>query len=107
MPRVNKDNGNMIDLPDDVLPSNEELKGDMRLLAEVIGVRLVLKVSQVFGGTSLRIRTMGEWLRRYRNRCMRQEYDRGDITVIALARKYKISERQAYNVLGVPDSENR
>ncbi|MHB1183375.1 MAG: Mor transcription activator family protein [Desulfobulbia bacterium] len=107
---------NIIELPDDALPDISELEGDLRLLAEdlavatkdkVAGVRLALFVSQRLGGTPLRLYTGRKWILRHRDKCMRRDYDRGNITVVALARKYNMCERQAYNVLGQADPDTR
>ena len=96
----------IIDLPDDALPTIEELSGDLRLLAEIIDVRSALRVAQVIDGTPLRIYSGRSWVRRLRDNCMRREYDKG-VTVIALARKYSISERQVYNILGQAGVDKR
>jgi Mor family transcriptional regulator len=97
------DDDDIIELPDDALPDIEELAGDLRLLAEIVGVKLALLVAQRLGGTPLRIATGRKWVLRRRNKMMRAEYDRGGITVVDLARKYRVGERQAYNILGSPD----
>ena len=97
----------IIELPDDALPDLSELQGDLRLLAEIVGVRLALVVAQRLGGTPLRIVTGKKWLLRWRDRCMRRDYDRGSITVVELARKYSMSDRQAYNILGQAEPDTR
>ena len=106
----------IIELPDDALPEISELSGDLRLLAEVLaeatgdtiaGVRLALVVAQRLGGTPLRIVTSKKWVLRHRDRCMRRDYDRGNITVVGLARKYRVCERQAYNILGQAEPDTR
>jgi len=38
---------------------------------------------------------------------MRRDYDRGNITVVELARKYHMTDRQAYNILGKADPDTR
>ncbi|MHB8808945.1 MAG: Mor transcription activator family protein [Desulfobulbaceae bacterium] len=110
------DMDNIIELPDDALPDISELKGDLRLLAEVLaeatgdkiaGVRLALVVAQKLGGTPLRIVTGKKWVLRWRDKCMRRDYDRGNITVVALARKYHLTDRQVYNILGQADPDTR
>ena len=110
------DQDNIIELPDDALPDISELRGDLRLLAEVLaeatgdkiaGVRLALVVAQQLGGTPLRIVTGKKWILAWRNRCMRRDYDRGNITVVELARKYHMTDRQAYNILGKADPDTR
>ncbi len=97
----------VIELPDDALPSLEELRGDLRLLAEIVGVRLALRVAQVVDGTPLRIYGGRRWVRRYRDRLMRKECDAGEITVVDLARRYSLTERQTYNILGKAEPDER
>ncbi len=89
-----------VKLPDSVLPAIEDLNGDLRLLAEIVGVRDALRVAQAAGGTPLRLYGGHRLIRRLRDRAMRAEYDAGGITVVDLARKYGIGERQAYYILG-------
>ena len=101
------DGQNVIELPDDALPAVEELRGDLRLLAEIVGVKLALRVAQVVDGTPLRIYGGRRWVRRFRDRSMRHECDVGGITVVDLARKYGVSERQAYNILGQAEPDER
>lgn len=88
------------DIPDTFLPKVAELKGDLQVLAENVGVRLALQISDLFDGTPARFYGHRQWIVRWRDHQMRNEYDHGDISVVALARKYGISERQAYNILG-------
>ncbi len=95
-------------LPDDALPSLEELTGDLRLLAETIGdVRIALEVAQLIGSTPLRLTGVKKWRLRHRNRCMRKEYDRGNISGVDLARKYKVGDRQVWNILGSGEPDER
>jgi Mor family transcriptional regulator len=101
------DNDDIIELPDDALPEIEELAGDLRLLAEIVGVKPALIVAQRLGGTPLRIPTGRKWILRWRNKMMRAEADRGGITVVDLARKYRLSERQTYNILGSVDEPSK
>ncbi len=98
---------NIIKLPADALPELTELHGDLKLLAEIVGVEKALIVSQVTDGTALRIYGGRRWVRRYRDQCIRREYDQGDITVIDLARKHALSERQIYNILGKAEPDDR
>ena len=94
-------------LPEEALPDIEELSGDLRLLAEVVGVRLALRISELFGGTPVRLYGHDRYLRRLRDKEMRAEYDRGNISVVDLARKYGVSERHTYNILGMEPGEDR
>lgn len=95
------------DLPDDAMPKIEELSGDLRILAELVGVRQALEISELFDSTPARLYSHDRWKRRWRDRQMRAEYDRGGISVVDLARKYNMSERQAYNILGMEPGEDK
>jgi len=100
----------IIELPDDALPAIEELDGDMRLVAETIGVRLALRLAQVFHGTSINLYKWKKWTRRHRDKCIRRDYDTGRYTGVELARKYFIGQRQVWNILGraeAPVKEDR
>ncbi len=88
------------DLPDEALPDINELKGDLHMLAEKIGVRAALRVSEVFAGTPANLGGTRRYLVRWRDKQMRMEYDKGGISVAQLARKYGISDRHTYNILG-------
>lgn len=96
----------VIELPDDALPELDKLSGDLRLLAELVGVGMALRIAQAFGGTPIRIYGVGKWLRRHRDRCIRRDSDNG-LSAVALGRKYRLSERQIWNILGTPEPEER
>ncbi|HHO49273.1 MAG TPA: hypothetical protein ENN06_12630 [Desulfobacteraceae bacterium] len=93
----------IVELPDDALPGINELDGDLRLLAEIIGVRQAIRVAQVFNGTAIRIYGGKKWVRRHRDRCARRDYDSGNYTGVELARRYRVSERQIWNILGATE----
>lgn len=97
----------IIDLPDEALPAIEELPGDLRLLAEIVGVRMALVVAQRIGGTHLRVPSLKPWVRRIRDRWMRRTYDQGGITVVELARRVRLGERQTYVILGQAEPDER
>ena len=97
--------GNIIFLPDDALPDIEELTGDLRLLAELIGVEKALLVGQFFHGTPIRIWGVQKFVRRYRDRCIRRDSE--SMTNVALARKYKLTDRQIINITGKPEPDER
>lgn len=95
--------GNTFDiknLPDDALPALDTLSGDTRVVAEVVGVRGALLLAQKFDGTPIRIWGFRRWLRFYRDRCMREEYDKGGIAGVDLFRKYCVSESWGWKILG-------
>ena len=94
-------------LPDDALPAIDDLGGDMRMLAELAGVRLALRISELFGGTPLQLYGHRKWIIRYRDAVIRAEYDAGGISAVALARKYGISDRHIWNILGQAPVDDR
>jgi len=94
-------------LPDEALPAVVELKGDLRMLAEKVGVRLALQISELFDGTPARLYGHRRWLVVWRDRQIRAEYDKGGVSVVDLARKYGLSERHVYNILGQEPGEDR
>ena len=94
-------------LPEEAMPDVTELSGDLRMLAELVGVRLALQISELFDGTSARFYGHHRLLRGWRDKQMRGEYDSGGISVVDLARKYGVSERQAYNILGQEPVDER
>jgi len=94
-------------LPDEALPALDELTGDLRLLAERFGVRLALQISALFDSTPARLYGHDRWVRKWRDKQMRAEYDRGGISIVALARKFGVSERHAYNILGLEPGEDK
>lgn len=103
---MTEDQQHIIDLPEDALPEITELTGDLRLLADLIGVKLALLVAQAVGGTMLRIPKADRWIRRHRDKCMRRDFD-NDMSGTAVARKYKLGERQTWNILGSPEPDER
>jgi Mor family transcriptional regulator len=96
----------IIELPDDALPELGKLSGDLRLLAELVGVGMALRIAQSFGGTPIRIYGVGKWLRRHRDRCIRRDSDNG-VSAVDLGRKYKLSERHIWNILGTAEPDER
>lgn len=100
------DQVDIIELPEDALPELDKLSGDLRLLAEVVGVGMALRIAQIFGGTPIRIYGVQKWLRRHRDRCIRNENDNG-VSAVELGRKYRLSERQIWNILGTAEPDER
>lgn len=95
-----------IHLPDDALPKLEELTGDLQLVAEIVGVRLAIELGIRFHGTAIRVWGAQRFVRRMRDRRMRAEADAG-ATGLELARRYQLSERQVWNILGTPEPDER
>lgn len=71
-------------------------------IEEVTGADAAGKLLQVFAGSSFYIPKMHAALLAGRNRMIRAEYDAG-ISVQELARKYGLSERQIWTILGRGD----
>jgi Mor family transcriptional regulator len=99
-------------LPDDLLPAAEELPGELRIVAQHIGVRATLVLEQHWGGVPIYVSKCDALRRQLRDAQIRADYDRmglaGDANVVArLARKYDLCLRQIKAILGragdVPD----
>jgi Mor family transcriptional regulator len=89
-------------LPTELLPAIEDLPGDLRTLAEEVGVLNTLRIVQRFRSTPIYVCNLDAWRIRWRDQCIRQEYDRG-VKVPEIARRYGLSERWVWAILGRPD----
>lgn len=92
------------------LPDITELPGDLRLIAEVIGVAATMKLAQAFGGTPLYIVKIDAFIRRVRDKAFREEFDRrtakgetATAVVRDMARRRDLCERQVWNIVNAPD----
>ncbi|MDD2468712.1 MAG: Mor transcription activator family protein [Desulfobulbus sp.] len=83
----------------DRLPDMEHLTGSLKEIAEVIGVEQTVALSRLLGGTWLYICGMDSIERTIRNRRIRDEYDRGGVTAVDLARQFGLSQRMIQNIL--------
>ena len=90
------------DLQAEDLPTIDELTGDLRLLAEIVGVALAIRIGLSFDGVPLRLWGMSKLKKRWRDNRIRKEYDAG-ASVITLARRHKMSDRQIWSILGRGD----
>jgi len=77
----------------------EKLPGDLKRIAEEVGLNNALKISAIFGGVSIYIPACAQLRRERRNQKIRSEYDAGSITVKNLASKYSLTERQTFTIL--------
>lgn len=93
----------MDEIPDEELPEIDELTADMRLVAEVIGVRQALRLAERLGGTTIVLFGFPKWWRRWRDKRIRAAYDAGGITAAQLGRRHQLTERQVYTILGMSD----
>ena len=80
----------------------EKLPGDLKRIAEEIGLDNALKIAKIFRGVMVYIPACDGLYREIRNQKMRNEADEGSITVKNLALKYRLTERQTYEILNNP-----
>jgi Mor family transcriptional regulator len=104
---------NILALPAEALPAIAELPGELRHMAEIMApvigdesltVRAVVALAQEYRGASAYIHGMGAFFLKVRNQRIRAEYDRGGTSGPQLARRYRLSDRQIWNILGGADS---
>ena len=86
-------------LADGEIPTKEELPGDLQEVAEIIGVHHTLKLANRFRGSSVYFHNMDALLRKHRNKAIYKEYAQG-VTAPKLARKYRLSTRRIWKILG-------
>lgn len=92
-------------------PAIEELPGDLRLIAEVIGVEPTLRLARAFGGTPLYIIKIDRYENRLRNKQIREEFDRrtgqgesATKVVTDISRRPGLPcIRQLWNIVNAPD----
>ena len=110
---------NLMEVPDEFLPPIEGLPGDLAKIAEAVrpyvsndcaAVRVVFALSIDFESTQLYFHNLDDFRRRWRNLMLRQDYDRmsrsGEPNIIQrLARKYSLSVRWAWDILGRADEK--
>ena len=84
---------------DSMLPNLAELSTDLQQMAMVIGLRQVLRLSLNFAGCHVYFPTLKRLRAKLRDERIRADYDAG-VGARRLAQRYKISERQIWNILG-------
>ncbi len=77
----------------------DQLPGDLRKIAEVVGVDAAVKIAKAFAGTYLYIHKIDAFLREMRDHDIRMEYAQGK-KPRELAIKNRLTERQIWNILG-------
>lgn len=77
----------------------ERLPGDLRELAELIGLENTMKVVDRWGGGYLLVAKCDELLREIRDNAIREEYDAGKTTINALALKHNLHIRTINRIL--------
>lgn len=77
--------------------SLEDLQEQHREIAEVIGIENMVKLSEVFGGSSIYIPQKRELLKNRIYKAISEEFDGGNIK--KLAAKYQVSEATIYKIV--------
>lgn len=94
------------------LPTIDELPGDLKLIAEEVGVDGAVRLSRRFGGTEVYIPKLLRLDQRSRNKLIREEFDRrttvgGEVgiqVINEIARRPGMPcARQLQNILNAPD----
>ena len=80
------------------------LPGHLRRIAELVGVENTIKIAKEFGGLHVYIHKLDDFYREIRDHKIREAYDKG-AKINDLARKYDLSSRHIYNILGVQPKE--
>jgi Mor family transcriptional regulator len=75
------------------------LSGDFRRIAELVGVENAFRISREFGGLIVFVPKLDHLQRLVRDAEIRNAYDR-KTSVRDLARRYKLTMRQVYTILG-------
>lgn len=75
--------------------------GDNHYLTKALGKKDALRFCEFYGGDRLYVPKVANALRRMRNRKIIQDYTEG-LTIKELVRKYRLCDRQVWNVLKEP-----
>ena len=81
------------------------LPGDLKRVAEVIGVDNALALVSTFGGSYLIVPKCDGLVKEIRDNEIRSLYDGGEYTVRDLAWKFKLSDRQIQTILSKTGKE--
>lgn len=76
----------------------DDLQGEARELAEVIGMEAFCNLSKAYGGDTVYVAHTDSCIVPVRNRCIQEEYKAG-AGVKQLARKYNLSGRRIYGIV--------
>ncbi len=100
-------------LPPELMPTIEELPGDLRRIAEIIdevapgcGVLAGLRLEAEYRGTAAYFHNMDEWRRKLRNNWIRRRYDQGG-RPNDIAREANLAIRQFWNIVGCEPVDDR
>lgn len=76
------------------------LPGDLRRIADVVGLHPALEIARELGGVPLYIPKLDDLYREVRDAKIRAEYDGGETIAKDIALKYRLTERQIFTILG-------
>ena len=77
----------------------EDLQDRHQVYAEVIGVDNMIKLSQMFGGSSIYIPQPDELIKNRKYRSIVRGYEDGETSIKCLAQKYQVSESTVYRLV--------
>lgn len=90
-------------MPEEV--SMNQLPGDLKKVAALIGLDHAMKLVEYFGGEALLIPKCSSLIRQVRNKKIRELYDTGGHSISQLARRFKLTSRQINTVLSETDAK--
>lgn len=91
-----------VKVTDEMLPQIDELPASLQHVAEIVGVHKAIELSMHFQGATVTFPVLAGLKRKIRNAAIRDDYDRG-FKASEIARKYRVGERQVWNILGTVD----
>jgi len=86
-------------IPCNMLPQISELPVSLHPVAEIVGVRKTIELTQLFKGSSVFFPKLTLLRCKIRNSFIRKDYDNG-LTARQLAIKYNLSDRQIWAIIG-------
>ena len=104
VPQVSKTS--FVDIPPRHRPGIDDLPGELPLIAQAVeeqlpgqGVQVALILAQKYPGTPIYLHNVKRIVNSYTHTLMREEYDRGGVTVKELARKYGMPMTKTKEIL--------
>lgn len=82
-----------------------KLPGDLKVVAELIGVENTLLLVERFGGTYILVPKCESIIREIRDNQIRKLYDSGNYDIRALALKFRLTDRRISDILSETDSK--
>lgn len=99
-----------VKLPKEAWPTVEELPdGDLRRIAGKMGMETLMELYGMFSSTHVYFGHFDKFLKAHRNQMIRREFDALTLSlsarkaIAALARKYDLSDRWVWDIVGRPD----